>query len=458
MSPTSASTRPAAVAGMFYPASPRGAARERARAARRGRARPSPATPRAEGAGRSARRVRLLRIHGRAGLRRAAPIADRVTRVVLIGPAHRVAVRGVAMPGATRFVTPLGPVELDRVACEALSSRPASCGATAPTLPSTPSKSSCRSCRSCSSDFTLVPLVVGDARRAGGRRRARARRGAARDADRRQFRPFALPSVRGSAPRGSTPALAQVLALAPELDHEQACGATPINALMRVAARRGLVPHLLAACNSGDTAGDRDRVVGYAALAFTAALDSDRHHRGRVLLAHARLAIDAAVASRTNRHDLPDAPFLDHPGATFVTLRRHGELRGCIGSLEAERPLREDVARQRPRGGAARPALRAADRSRTRRPVGRGLAAVDAAAVVVPRRRRPRCARSRPPRRRRARVRPSSLDLPAPGVGAPARRARLPAPPEGEGGAAGRLLVRRDPRVAATRSRSGARR
>ncbi len=36
--------------------------------------------------------------------------------------------------------------------------------------------------------------------------------------------------------------------------------------------------------------------------------------------------------------------FLDEPAATFVTLRRHGELRGCIGSLEADRPLREDVA------------------------------------------------------------------------------------------------------------------
>jgi hypothetical protein len=42
---------------------------------------------------------------------------------------------------------------------------------------------------------------------------------------------------------------------------------------------------------------------------------------------------------------LPDAPFLDEPGATFVTLRRHGDLRGCIGSLEADRALRVDVAR-----------------------------------------------------------------------------------------------------------------
>jgi AmmeMemoRadiSam system protein B len=59
-----------------------------------------------------------------------------------------------------------------------------------------------------------------------------------------------------------------VLALAPSLDHDQACGATPINGLLRCAAARGLVPSLLDLRNSGDTAGDRSRVVGYASFAF----------------------------------------------------------------------------------------------------------------------------------------------------------------------------------------------
>jgi AmmeMemoRadiSam system protein A len=154
--------------------------------------------------------------------------------------------------------------------------------------------------------------------------------------------------------------LAQVLELGPELDHQQACGATPINALMVLARRRGLRPRLLAACSSGDTAGDRDRVVGYAALSFAEdAGDNtgERHEgsrrvnedvrateRGEVLLAHARHAIESLFVP-ANRSGLPAAPFLDEPGATFVTLRLNGELRGCIGSLEAERPLRDDVAR-----------------------------------------------------------------------------------------------------------------
>ena len=53
------------------------------------------------------------------------------------------------------------------------------------------------------------------------------------------------------------------------LDHEQACGATPINGLIEIARRRNLKPQLLDLRNSGDTAGDKSRVVGYASFAFT---------------------------------------------------------------------------------------------------------------------------------------------------------------------------------------------
>jgi len=60
----------------------------------------------------------------------------------------------------------------------------------------------------------------------------------------------------------------QMLAIRGPLDHEQACGATGINALLILAERYGLVPHLLDYRNSGDTAGDKERVVGYASMAW----------------------------------------------------------------------------------------------------------------------------------------------------------------------------------------------
>ena len=62
-----------------------------------------------------------------------------------------------------------------------------------------------------------------------------------------------------------------IVALSATLDHEQACGATPINGLLLAARRRGLEPQLLDLRNSGDTAGDKSRVVGYASFAFSEA-------------------------------------------------------------------------------------------------------------------------------------------------------------------------------------------
>jgi len=194
--------------------------------------------------------------------------------------------------------------------------------------------------------FTMVPLVVGDAtsdevaavleRVWGGPETL-----IVVSSDLSHYLPY------DTARRVDAATLAQVLESGPELRHEQACGATPINALMRVARRHGLRPRLLSACSSGDTAGDRDRVVGYAALAYVADEPKAGEHedaRGEALLAHARHAIETLFERRDGRA-LPDAPFLDEPGATFVTLRRHGDLRGCIGSLEADRALRVDVAR-----------------------------------------------------------------------------------------------------------------
>jgi AmmeMemoRadiSam system protein A len=151
-----------------------------------------------------------------------------------------------------------------------------------------------------------------------------------------------------------------MLALDPTLDHAQACGATPVNGLLTLARQRSLRAELLDLRNSGDTAGDRGRVVGYAAIALyepsaahpskdeadTEAADAagavnTAESRGSTLLAHAR----SAIAHRLGVTSVPKphAPFLDDPGATFVTIRVEGELRGCVGSLQPRRPLGEDV-------------------------------------------------------------------------------------------------------------------
>jgi hypothetical protein len=63
--------------------------------------------------------------------------------------------------------------------------------------------------------------------------------------------------------------------------------------------------------------------------------------KGKTLLHLARAAIAKELGFSS--HDLPRGDWLEEPGATFVTLTLHGQLRGCIGSLEAYRPLIDDV-------------------------------------------------------------------------------------------------------------------
>ena len=95
---------------------------------------------------------------------------------------------------------------------------------------------------------------------------------------------------------------------------------------------------MLDLCNSGDTAGGKDRVVGYASFAF----DGDAHaytdQQGKRLLDAARASIASALDATPA--PIPGAePWLREYRASFVTLKQNQQLRGCIGMLEASRPL-----------------------------------------------------------------------------------------------------------------------
>jgi len=59
-----------------------------------------------------------------------------------------------------------------------------------------------------------------------------------------------------------------ILGMEGTLTHQQACGGTPVNGLILSASKHHMQPKLLDMCNSGDTSGDKNRVVGYAAFIF----------------------------------------------------------------------------------------------------------------------------------------------------------------------------------------------
>jgi AmmeMemoRadiSam system protein A len=134
-----------------------------------------------------------------------------------------------------------------------------------------------------------------------------------------------------------------ILDFDPEISHEQACGATPIAGLLLAAKSNGLAPRLLDCRNSGDTAGDKRRVVGYASFALGGEGGAYGADHGRRLLAIARASIAGALGAGPTEAPAGD-PWLRESRATFVTLMQGEELRGCVGALEAQRPLGEDVA------------------------------------------------------------------------------------------------------------------
>lgn len=275
------------------------------------------------------------------------PLRDHIRRVVLLGPVHRVAVRGLALPGVDALATPLGTIALDVEAIAALADLPQVITSPAAHAQEHSLEVHLPFLQTCVGEgFRIVPLAVGDAgpdevaevlaRLWGGPETL-----IVVSSDLSHYHPYAI------ARREDQTTVDDILALDTTIDHAHACGATPLNGLLAVCRSRGLHGELLDLCNSGDTAGDKSRVVGYASFAFREGADADttdtHMHRGRTLLAIARATIGRQLGlSMTARED---ADFLAAPGATFVTLQLDGQLRGCIGSLSPHRSLLDDVCK-----------------------------------------------------------------------------------------------------------------
>jgi AmmeMemoRadiSam system protein A len=128
---------------------------------------------------------------------------------------------------------------------------------------------------------------------------------------------------------------------------QEACGKLPILALLHLARQKGWKAQLLDYRNSGDVTGDKDRVVGYTAVAFYAPGPENLSAAERkFLLELARKTLRSVTANgslpEVAAKDVP--PKLTEKKACFVTLTKNGALRGCIGHLTAIEPLHQAVA------------------------------------------------------------------------------------------------------------------
>lgn len=373
-------TRPAAVAGSFYPREPSVLADALAHHLRKA----SIAT-----AGSPCPKMLVVPHAGylysgdmaAQAYRRLEPFRTQIHRVVLLGPVHRVPVRGLAAPTVEAFATPLGRIRLDQTALARLADLPQvvsndlahaqehSLEVQLPFLQAVLGEG-----------FTLVPLAVGDATPA--------------DVSAVLERLWGGPETvivistdlshylhPEEARQRDAATMQRIGRFASDLQGQEACGAHALNGALICARSHGLLPQSLGMCNSGDTGGrDHDRVVGYGAFAFvpmaavgtstpgsTPAEASTRAESACPPNARAdtapdnppsstpadaalgRAALTLARASMAEVLDLPVPTVPDHPalsrhGACFVTLHdARGQLRGCIGQLKARRALADDI-------------------------------------------------------------------------------------------------------------------
>lgn len=192
---------------------------------------------------------------------------DLYTRVVLLGPCHRVPLRGLALSGADVFRTPLGEVPVDRAAIEDVESA----GVTESDAAHGPEHSlevHLPFLQAVLGSFSLVPIVVGNT----------TQERVAEVLDLLWDGPETLIVVSSDLSHylsydqaraidaGTREAIEKLAAR--DIDHERACGATPIGGLLIAAKHRGMRVATLDMRNSGDTAGDRRHVVGYGSWMF----------------------------------------------------------------------------------------------------------------------------------------------------------------------------------------------
>jgi hypothetical protein len=264
--------RPAAVAGSFYPDRPtalRAAIAEAFAAATA----PPPGRPKAL----VAPHAGYIYSGSTAATAYASlqPFAAQIRRVVLLGPAHRVAFAGMAVPESSAFATPLGDIAIDAAAAQTALALPGVLASDRPHAQEHSLEVHLPFLQTVLGEFSLLPVVVGDA---PPEVVAPLIEAFCDDpgtlllvsSDLSHFHRYA------DAQRIDNDTVGRILALQGGIVGEQACGARPINGLLRVARARGWTPRLLAQCNSGDTAGDRQRVVGYASIGFYGN-DATRH-------------------------------------------------------------------------------------------------------------------------------------------------------------------------------------
>jgi AmmeMemoRadiSam system protein B/AmmeMemoRadiSam system protein A len=313
----------------------------------------------------TAQKPRIL-IVPHAGYQYSGPVAAKGFRqlqghaydgVVVVGFTHRLQFEGVSVDAREAYQTPLGELPVDREAVEVLRTYPGiayreevhetdehSLEVELPFLQVALGRIKC------------VPILMGDANFTTARQLADALAGLARSGDYlfvfstdlSHHHPYneakAIDERTVSAILFETPQAVHRLFAHSQLE---ACGRGPlVTSLLLASKLQYPTRELLSYANSGDTAGDQSRVVGYAAIAMFDRLTPISEgwmsaEAGNALVAAARQVLEQSLAGKKSPHPMTLGRFseLSRASGLFVTLRKQGQLRGCIGRIQSNESL-----------------------------------------------------------------------------------------------------------------------
>jgi AmmeMemoRadiSam system protein B/AmmeMemoRadiSam system protein A len=271
-----------------------------------------------------------------------------IKRVVIFGPNHRVALKGMAISPADAWATPFGPLKADWSGLNRVLNRPDVTVSDVPFRREHSLEVQLPFIRQALGDVEICPVLVGDCKPEqsaavlhelwGGPETA-----VVISSDLSHYHDYATAQGKDHAAGRAIELLRSDM-----LKDDQACGRKGIYGLIELAKRHDMRCTTLDIRNSGDTHGGKERVVGYGSFAFEYALDARLDDNCRSILLDTAQKVVRHGAATGSRLALVFDEVLPRPlramRACFVTLTIGGKLRGCIGSLAAHRPLIDDVA------------------------------------------------------------------------------------------------------------------
>ncbi|KZB73551.1 MULTISPECIES: AmmeMemoRadiSam system protein B [Thalassospira] len=291
-------------------------------------------------------------------------LKDTIKRIVIIGPAHRMAFQGIALARADQFATPLGNMRCDLPALQK-----------ALALPHVQMLDDAHTLEHGleielpfiqrlfgeDADIGIVPLLVSRCSPRQVHEVIEKLWGGPEtliviSSDLSHFHDYDTAKKMDNRTRAMIENFD-----AENIDTNDACGALPVAGMLMAARNRGMKIKTLGMRNSGDVTGDKSRVVGYGAWAvydgkasgmggdgeddFTKTTETLIRTHGPAMLDLCRQSIlhgmETGAPLQVSANEV--GPALAAPGACFVTLKKAGQLRGCIGSIISHAPLATDL-------------------------------------------------------------------------------------------------------------------